>query len=88
VTTLFLGNLPAEADAADVVAHFRRVGVTVSDVRIIRKQDGSRKTFGFVSVADEQIHDAIALNGVELMDRKVGVQISHGMQPDRVAKAG
>jgi cold-inducible RNA-binding protein len=69
---LYVGNLSFDATEADVKAIFEEFG-DVNDVYMPMK-DGSRRGFGFITMAAEAADQAMAdLDGSDFFDRKLVV---------------
>lgn len=72
---LYVGNLPYQITDADLHNWFTQAGITVDSVNLMRDRfSGEARGFGFVQVADNDMHRAIsACNGKQLMGRSVVV---------------
>jgi RNA recognition motif-containing protein len=76
VKKLYVGNLPFQATEEDVGNWFSQVGVSPSNVTLVRDRfSGQPRGFGFVEVnSDDDAGRAIqALNGHDFMGRSVVV---------------
>ena len=74
MTTIYVGNLPFNANEQDVQALFERHGKVESVKLINDRETGRPRGFGFVEIEDSAMAKAIqALDGFELDGRTLSV---------------
>mgnify|MGYP006062484803 FL=1 len=73
----YVGNLPFKAEPDTLKELFGKLA-TVADVNIITDNNGRPKGFAFVTVKEKDKGDEIikALNGTEVLGRKIRVDVS------------
>ena len=78
----YVGNIPYELDEG-VIAHFFR-GLQISDIHITRHRDTGRAKGCFVEFRTQQdLGNALTLDGTDLLRRPVSVQIAEPKQRER-----
>ena len=77
---LFLGNLPLAASREDVVLHFRKRGVHVSEFRLLTHKDsGKSKGCGFMELdSDLALHSALKFHRSRLNGKTINVEVTCG----------
>lgn len=77
-TKLYVGNLPYVVTENDVTDHFVQAGVVLEVTIPLDRATGRTRGFAFVEMnTEEDANQAISqLNGVELMGRKLSVNIA------------
>lgn len=75
---IFVGSIPFKLKEKDLLALFEPFGEIESVTIVISKTTRQNKGFGFVNMPNEiEANNAIAaLNGLEIMGRKIAVSIS------------
>ncbi|MEP6534881.1 MAG: RNA-binding protein [Bryobacteraceae bacterium] len=79
---LFVGNLPYQANEADLEAWFRAAGINVGTVSIVRDRfSGEPRGFGFAEIEqDDEADKAISTcNGQDLLGRTLVVNEARPM---------
>lgn len=86
--TLYVGNLPYQANEEDLSTHFSEVGAVASARVVTDRETGRSKGFGFVEMSSED--DAASaldrLNGSELGGRNI--RVSEARSNDRPGGGG
>ncbi len=77
---LFLGNLPISASREDVVLHFRKRGVQVSDFRLLTHKDSDKsKGCGFMELECEAtMHGALQLHRSKFQGKCINLEVTCG----------
>ncbi|OGY24834.1 MAG: hypothetical protein A2Y57_00260 [Candidatus Woykebacteria bacterium RBG_13_40_7b] len=80
---LFIGNLPWKTTEEDLKSMFSEAGSPTSVNLITDRNTGRSRGFGFVEYeTDEEGNKAIEqLNGKEIEDRKIVVNVARPLQP-------
>ena len=79
---LYVGNLPYQADEAELQNWFAQAGITVESVTVVRDRfSGGPRGFGFVEIADrdEGLRAVQACNGRDLLGRALVVNEARPM---------
>lgn len=83
-TRLYVGNLPFQADDAQIRELFEQNGRTVSEITLITDRDTGRpRGFGFVEMASQDDADAAIqeLNGTDFGGRTLTVNEARERRP-------
>lgn len=76
ISKIYVGNLPFKTRNAGLAELFSNAGVKVTKANVVTKRHGQSSGFGFVQIEKEDEEKAIALNGTEIEQRAIKVEIA------------
>ena len=77
---LFLGNLPRDASQDDIIDHFSKRGVAISELRLLtEKESGKSKGCAFAEFnGNKAMQDALKFHRSKLQGRTINVEVTCG----------
>ena len=77
---LFIGNLPTTATQEDVISHFEKRGVSISEFRLLTHKDtGKSKCCGFLELSNNKVmQNALKFHRSRLHGKHVNIEVTCG----------
>lgn len=77
---LFVGNLPYDASAEDILTHFERRGVPMKDIRLLtEKESGKSRGIAFAEFdSAKRMQNGLKLHHTKLNGRRINVEVTCG----------